>query len=208
MDYPKKILPNPNYKLIDCDLSAHFVIRYTNTNDIDEIWDSTLNRVKEESICQQRDHIHDLSMSLLGVFTPDNIFIDFTEEGSPKYMAYCNPDAAVETPIYGADFITNPNRHYWWVSISKLHNVKFAYTRSDEPYEATCYVRHTPMLWNFWHFSLRWDTDLGSLENLDVKTKSKVAKRIGQAARVLIAHYASIQPPAFQLLDQNCYTKN
>ncbi len=208
MEYPLEILPKLGYKLIDCDLSNHFLIRFTNTNDLSEIWDTTVNRIKDQHICPQGDHIYDLSMSLLGIYTPRNIFIELTQAGSKKFGCYCAPDEVVGPPIFQTEFNINGNRHYWWISVARLHNVKFSYTRSGEPREATCYVRHTPMRWNYWHFSLRWNTDLGELENIEEKLRKKVAKRIGYAARVIISQSASINPPTFHVLAEACYKKN
>ena len=208
MDYPQEILPNPNYKFIDCALPTHFVIRHTNTSDKNQIWDSETNRIVLQHICSPEERIDDLSMSLLGIYTPDHIFLEFTDEGNVKFMEYCDPDIDPETPVFEKEFNTNENRRFWWMPISKVHNVQFNYTRSNEPYLATCMVRHTPMLWNYWHFSLRWSTDLGELENLEERQRKKVAKRIGHAARVSISHFASIDPPIFEPLESSCFTKN
>lgn len=208
MDYPQEILPNPDYKFIDCDLSAHLVIRFTNTSDKNQIWDFETNRIVFQHICSPEDRIDDLSMSLLGNYTTDHIFLEFTNEGKSKFMEYCEPDIEPDTPIFETDFNTDSNRHFWWIPISKIHNIQFDYTRSNEPYLATCKVQHTPMRWNYWHFSLRWSTDLGELENLEEKQRKKVAKRIGHAARVSIAHFASIENPTPAFLDSKCFRKN
>ncbi len=208
MEYPPQILPNPNYKLIDCDLSGHFVIRFINSNLLEEFWDSEVDRIRIEFICRQSDHIDDLSLSLLGIFSINHIYLDFTEEGKQKYMRYCDPDALVAPPVYPNDFAINQNRHYWWISIPQLNNVRFQYTRSNKPEVATCLVQHTPMLWNFWHFSLRWETEFGKLESLDARERRKAAQRIGHAARVTIAHYASIENPVYTTLEESCFNKN
>src|SRR5690606_34460022 len=113
MDYPKEILPNPNYKIIDCDLSNHFVIRFTNTSDKEKLWDSEANAVIIQHICSPDERIDDLSMSLLGIYTPAHIFIELTEEGKAKFNAECAPDADVPVPVFTKEFIRNNNRHYW-----------------------------------------------------------------------------------------------
>lgn len=195
MDYPQEILPNPDYKLIDCDLNDHFLIRFTNTNNINEIWDSETNTVSYQQICSPGERIDDLSMSLLDVYKVAHIFLDFTPAGREKYMFYCSPDDAVGTPVYATDFFTNNNRHYWCVPINQLHNREFKYEQDNLPLTATCIVTHKPMRWNFWHFSLRWKLDLELLEDMPDKTRKKIAKKIGQAVRVTIAHFAIIHEP-------------
>lgn len=208
MDYPKEILPNPSYKIINCDLSNHYVIRFTNTKDKEQLWDSETNSIIIQHICSPEEKIDDLSMSLLGIYTPAHIFIDFTVEGKAKFNTECAPDVEPQVPVFEKEFIKNVDRHYWWIPVSKVHNIQFNYTRSNEPYSAKCTVRHTPMLWNYWHFSLRWSTDLGDLENIQGKQRKNVAKRIGHSARVTIAHFASIEIPLFEPLPDNCFTKN
>jgi hypothetical protein len=208
MNYPLEILPDPTYKLIDCDLADHIIIRFTNTKDVAEILDPVTKTIKTEFVCSQSDHINDLSMSLLGIFKPDHVCVDFTKQGIDKYMHYCPPDVIVDPPVFETEFKINKDRYYWWIPVAKLHKVKFPYTRSGEPYDTTCYVCHTPMLWNFWHFSLRWHTELGKLEDLDEKLRNKVSRRIGQAVRVLIAQNASIEKTAFKPIKDECFVKS
>jgi hypothetical protein len=89
-----------------------------------------------------------------------------------------------------------------------LNIVSFSYTQNNDPFTAVCFVAHTPMKWNYWHFSLQWNTDLGPLENFGEKKRKNVAKRIGQSVRVLISHFAMIEIPVHPPLQKNCYCKN
>ena len=207
MDYPEEILPNPNYKRIDCDLSNYFVVRFFNTNHISEILDPETNKVVIQHICSGSEKIEDLSMSLLGIYKPEHIFLDFTSQGKSKFMSYCEPDVNPTVPIFEDDYLLNKDRHFWWIPINSIHKRKVEYTSKEEPYVATCFVCHTPMLWNYWHFSLRWSTELKPLDKMDVKLKNKVAKRIGHSARVLISHFASIEDPDLTPLPSACYFK-
>jgi hypothetical protein len=207
MKYPLEILPNPNYKVIDNDLEGHYLIRYTNTNDKGEIWNEEINAVNFRQICSPEDHIEDLSTSLLGIYQPHHVFIEFTKDGKAHYMYYCAPDEQVEPPTFEKDYISNPNRHFWCVPIAKLNNRTFTYNRENNEFNATCLVKHTPMKWNYWHFSLRWKTDAGFLENLEERERKKVAKKIGQSARVSIAHFAIITKPQHPHLSSEYYCK-
>ncbi len=114
------------------------------------------------------------------------------------------PDEEVETPVHEVDFIINNNRHYWCAPINRLHKREFKYERDNLPLTATCFVKHTPMKWNFWHFSLHWELQTGELlENMTEKEKKKIARNLGQAVRVTIAHFAVIQEPEHPILPQN-----
>ena len=208
MEYPSELLPRANYKIIDCELNDYYLIRFTLTADINEIWDNELKAVKNSHICSPNERIDDLSMSLLGVYNRQHIFLDFTEQGKQQFMHYCEPDEEVETPEHVKHFFSNPNRHFWCAPIRKLHNVDFDYTRNNESCVATCIVKHTPMRWNFWHFSLRWTINSGSLDDLEEKPRKKIARRIGHAARVVIAQFASIKIPHHPVLPDPCYCKN
>ena len=68
MNYPIRILPNKTYKSIECDLSSHYLIRFTSTKDITKIRDPETGFIKQDHICQPRKRASDLSTSLLGVF--------------------------------------------------------------------------------------------------------------------------------------------
>jgi hypothetical protein len=68
MNFPIEILPRPNYKYIDCDLSNPALARFINIINIDEIIDPATGYVKQAYICSPREHCSDLSTNLLGIF--------------------------------------------------------------------------------------------------------------------------------------------
>jgi hypothetical protein len=189
MNYPVEILPNPAFKIIDCELSDHFLIRFFNCNDVNDITNPETGQIKIQHICSPAEKIDDLSLSLLGIYRPEHITLNFTVAGKEKYMHYCKPDEAVDVPVFDTEFNHSSGRFFWCANIKKLNNRTFDYTRGHDPFIATCLVKHTPMKWNYWHFSLRWSTDLGLLDNLDERQRKNIAKRIGQAVRVTISHF-------------------
>lgn len=73
MRYPSEILPNANYKLINCDLSSFYLIRFTHSNIRSDIFDDTVNQVRQTQIVDPSKGMDDLSTNLLGIFTPDHI---------------------------------------------------------------------------------------------------------------------------------------
>jgi hypothetical protein len=204
MLYPAEILPQPNYKLIDCDLSAFFLIRLTNSNDLSDIIDLETGNVKLKYICSPEERIDDLSFSLFGIYNNRHITLQFTTQGKEKYMHYCAANETVEAPVFPDEFNKDAITLFWTVPINMLNNVTFDYTRSNNPYTTICLVRHTPMLWNFWHFSLRWSV----LEELHGNERRNIAKRIGHSARATISHFAKIVTPLNQVLPANCYNQN
>jgi hypothetical protein len=207
MNYPTEILPNKNYKLIDCDLSAHFLMRLIETTDAAEIFDLITGKILIHQICSPTERIDDFSTSMHGIYNESHIRLNFTSEGKKKFMSYCEPDKEGEIPVFGTHFTNDANRSFWFVMINQLHNKKFDYTRNNDPFIAICSVHHTPARWNYWHFSLRWETDLGPLDNLEGKQRKNVAKRIGHSLRVIISHFASFGNPPHIHLNKSCYQK-
>lgn len=204
MNYPIRILPNINYKSISCDLSRHYLVRFTPHKDI---LDQGTGLIKQEFVCNQREHAADLSVSLLGVFEIEHIKIELTEIGKSKYGTYCTPDETVEVPIFEQDFKRNDDRHFWAVLVENIMESKIDYTGSEDPFTAECVIEHSPMKWNFWHFSIRWKIEDGYWHEFPDGKKRKVAKRIGHDVRATIAKFAQISEPYYEELDKAHYTK-
>jgi hypothetical protein len=208
MEYPKEILPNTEYKTIDCNIADKFLLRLTTTNKIEEIIDQETGKISIQQICSPTERIDDLSLSLYGVYNTTHISLEFTQEGKQKYMHYCAPDEPVDLPVFEEDFHNDAQRLCWCAEIRKLDNIPFPFTMGEDPFTATCQVVHTPMRWNYWHFSLRWRTDAGDLEDMDDKQRKKVFRRIGHSVRTIISHFASLELPALSELPKECYCKN
>src|SRR6185312_10144286 len=134
-----------------------------------------------------------------GVFTAQHNNLIFTEEGKSKYMQYCQPNEGVQPPVDVIDFSTAINRGCWYIRIDKLNRKSFEYKQNNDTLLATSRVQHTPMKWNFWHFSLRWDLNSGPIEELEEREQRKIAQKIGHSARVLISHHATMVLPAHQI---------
>lgn len=107
MNYPLEILPNENYKLIDCDLSDHYLLRITDTSDLNEIIDTETGYVSIKYICSPGEHIVDFSTNLLGIYNAEHIYLDFTAEGKDRYMHYCDPSEKVDPPQKERDYRRN-----------------------------------------------------------------------------------------------------
>lgn len=210
MNYPIKILPNADYKIITCDLSEHYLIRHTDTNNIDEIVDNETGFIKQDQVCSPKAQAQDLSTSLLGVFEIPFIKIELTPTGKEKYIDYCAPNAIVDTPIYNEDFTLNEQRHYWVLPIKHINNQNVNYENANKPFTARCVVCHTPAKWNFWHFSIRWFVISENCMWHDLpenEKKKNWAGRLAFEARVAIAKNGKIMEPNYFELPAECYTK-
>ena len=205
MNFPSKILPNSSYKYINCDLSDHYLIRSTKAGNISEILDPITGFIKQEHICSPTHQVADLSTSLLGIFEISHIQIQLTSNGKTEYNHYCEPNIDVEVPIYQDHFEIDSDKFYWVVLIRNLNNVLVDYTKSNLPFTAECVVMHTPMKWNYWHFSIRWQTDEGFAHSLSDKERKKLLGRLGQEARSHIAMFATIKEPNYFELDPSEY---
>lgn len=208
MAYPTEILPAPGYKIIDCDLSDHFLIRIVYLKDGQPITDPETGKIRLECICSPKEQIIDFSCSLLGIYEPEHISIDLTEEGKHKYNHYCPPNAEVDAPKLDVDYTNEGNRTMWCVPIRKLHNRLFDYQKGEDLFNTTCYVVHTPMLWNFWHFSLHW------LVGDDIVTKREqvnrsTAQKIGHSVRVMLSQFLKEGVPLeYPIIIRECFSDN
>jgi hypothetical protein len=202
MIYPELILPNPACKIIDGDLSEYFLIRY-----VDNVSGTLPEPILEEHICTPRDKIEDLSTSLLGIFVTEYIHLTFTKESFPIFMQYCAPDYSASIPVFEKDFYSKKDRTCWYIQIGQIHGKDFPYKSGENDLVAVCNVIHTPMIWNYWHFSVRWSVDGIFLNDMDTKQKEKIARKIGFAARVLFSKFAVTREPEFTVMENYRYYK-
>lgn len=200
--YPLVLLPKPGYKKITCSLGNYYLVRHTDTNNIQELINAETGLLKVEAICTPREHIDDLSTSLLGVYNFEHLPIELSYQGKCDYAHYCNPDDVVATPIFETHFTLNDNRGCWTVLIRDIENAVADFTMgaNRDKFKAECRVLHTPMKWNYWHFSVRWyllEREVYLYELQDEKEKGKIKKKLGNEARALIAQYAKVEQPSY-----------
>jgi hypothetical protein len=207
MLYPVEILPQTIYKKIDCDLTEQYLIRHTETNCIEEIWDSESNCLNSKCISLQSKQIVDISTSLLSLFKGSYTKIELTDGGKGKYNDYCNPYDSVEVPIYEDDFVLNHNRCYWTILIEKINGKVVNYQKGTDVLNATCFVVHTPTKWNVWHFSIRWNTHLGFIHEDPASQKQGWVRRLAHSATVLIQESAMIGEPILKQIDEKCFKR-
>ena len=199
MDYPLTLLPKENHKLIDCDLSGCCLIRHSHLSNADLL--DNLGLLKNEVI-QSKD-LPDFSTSLFGIFTLDDIKIKVT---NGLYQCYCEPNCIVDTPIFEDDFECDANRGHWSILFDSIHNQEIEY--EDQTLSAICHINHTPMKWNFWHFSVNWyinDIDAYWHDNPDYQTPA-IRRKLASEARSLIKKFGKAEVMSDKKINENCYT--
>lgn len=205
MNYPQELLPQPGLKLIDCSIEEQYLLRFVQNQD--DILDPDTGKIKVEQICHPSEQIYDLSLVLLGVYNDKHIPIELTKVGKQNYAGYCAPDSEiVPSPTFNTDFVINDDRRFWVCRASDLVNKPAMYNRNNVAHTATSYIKHTPARWNFWHYSLLWQSSEGDLDTFDEKERGKVVQKLKHAARTAISNLnATINFPETTPLPPNCF---
>lgn len=209
MDFPTELLPKENYKTIDCDISKCILVRIVKIIEEFPLINPDTGNIQLKYIADPTKQIADYSTNLLGVFEMQHLDIALTENGKLKYNHYCNPNEIVDTPIFQTDFDNNKVEKYFTLLISELNNYEIPYENGNEKYKGVCSIEHTPMKWNFWHFSIRWknvDKEYLHLQN-ENKLKRGWARQLSSAAKSLIVQFARLNEPNYFVIPKNCYTK-
>ncbi len=206
MQYPARILPQPSFRRINDiqQLHNHHLIHFTETKDNK----GADNKIREDLIVRQTDHLRDFSNSLLGTFELEDIYLELTKG---EFRNYFNGDwlegsDLERVPRFNKDFALNTNRGYFFLSISECHNYEVRYSDGSNV-NPICKVLHTPTNSNFWHVSLRWfnnEVDISQLE--ERQRRRPEIKRILTAAKAFIQEKGKFNIPVYQSVDRSIYT--
>lgn len=200
-EYPQKLLPQPKYKLIDCNLDKYHLVRHFEIKDSDDAIEIGTNIIKSKYICTPKENMRDLSTNLVGRFKLKYLKIELTPQGRESYGIYCAPDTKVALPLYERDYVLNNNRDKWFLSIKDIANIEVDYNVGSDYFKAKCEITHTPMRWNYWHFSIRWllkNTDYW--HDLDPKNKKKWISRLAFTSRSHIQKLAFLKKPDIKII--------
>lgn len=202
MNYPDYLLPNNNYKYIQSNVDDLCLIRHSHLPQ-DELVDEDTGRLKNKVIAMGAEKIlPDYSISLYGIFRTKDIEIKIT---NTDYLVYCDPRLNVEAPVYNIDFSLEKNRGYWSIIIGDVNNKIITY--DDNSLEARCVVTHTPMKWNYWHFSINWylyNIEGYWHENKDTLSKS-IRRKLGTEARSLLKEYSNPGIMSDKIIEEESY---
>ncbi len=173
--FPDRLLPKKNYKKIPVKtlLNEGVLLRHTEGKDIINPEDGL---VKAEKIASPTKRMTDLSTNLIGVFLPEDRYIKIEREAKNGYfLRLWEEGTEVITPQFPEDFIIDENRGYFLLKIKDLHNKALEFEYNGEKLKGICKIIHTPMNWNFWHFSIHWllegKGDLDALPKINKRQK-------------------------------------
>jgi hypothetical protein len=201
MNYPAKLLPQSDYKKIKWanDLCQLFLLRYTPTQDL---LDDT-NKVKEEYIVKQTDHLRDLSTNLLGEFSIEDNKIEVINK---DFFCEWNEGDNTSEPVYNVDFVINEKRGCFYWNIGEIILLQFSHTDhiDNNDYLLNFKVVHTPVKCNFWHFSIRvFSENQKEISTLTIRDKLK--KTLWRKAKEQLRECAISKTPDFSKLDPKHY---
>lgn len=187
MNYPLHLLPCVNHKKIDTDLNAYFLIREIK-NPSEDIIDEQTGLIQERFIAEPTKRVVDYSTSLFGLFRVDDLKIELTSIGKEIYAKNCEPYHSVENlPIYNEHFYIKEHVDYFFLKIEALNDFNIIYDDTGIKKTGKCIIEHTPFIWNYWHFSLNWSKEDGTiLPNIDKELRRSPERSICSVAKKLI----------------------
>ena len=214
--YPTEILPSLNKTHIACDLSDCLLIRHYELDEKIELISKIDHFIDQKYISNPSSRIVDLSTNLLGVFKEEHCRIEIIGNKREYFNKECNPYEEVHHPKYKKDFIIKNNKKYWYIKIGNIQDKPLEYINSNPKaikFKALCKVIHTPMRWNFWHFSVRWHvtndgTNYFYLNEKDQNIQKKYSKKISHNSRDIIARNILLEKSEdYKIIEEQYFTK-
>lgn len=193
MLYPERLLPQAHFQTISHDLRAMegYLIRHTEHTDIR---DPATGHLLPSCVAPQTDHLHDLSTSLLGIFTPPDIEYQLTGERKPYFANLWTPGETVPAPVFGQDFVRRPERGFFVLRAADISGQVVPYNAgAQDNLTAVCCLIHTPVRANFWHFSIRWFNAEGDV----LLQHGNWKRRLLTACKALICQFACFDTPGY-----------
>ncbi|NUQ24842.1 MAG: hypothetical protein HUU34_12895 [Saprospiraceae bacterium] len=190
MNYPGHLLPKPDYCCIPWmkELQGYFLLRSAPSSDL---LDAETGMVRARFILgdnQSREILKDYSTNLLGIFTPDDAAIKLTNNGRKAYLVGLWSEGEEVTPPVEDDFEVLQDFGFFFYPIGVIHEFPQPLDIASKPQytEARCYICHTPVRSNFWHFSVRWK--VGQADAADVLTTKELKGLMSMVKAFLIEH--------------------
>ncbi|WP_163444738.1 hypothetical protein [Flavobacterium columnare] len=199
--------------MIEIDLSDYYLIRHFDYKDNSIEIHNAFGQIEDKFLFEPTANFGDLSCSLLGVFTQNDIFVELTKEGKMDFADYCNGNFAVSIPefLYHFNFIQGDEfRKFWTIKIGNINNVEKIFEEANTGIQRIikCEVLHTPAKWNFWHLSIRWLFEDGEYYYQKRKRKAITdgnIKRVAAAVRVLLKENAKDERPEYDVIQEVDY---
>ncbi len=203
MDYPFHLLPQRNYKIIPYEawMNAYHLLHHTRDKDL---LDPETNLLKLDYIVINTDHLKDFSTNLLGIFTPKDCYWSIKKQRSDEYFGKSWEEGEeVASPLFD-DFEYHDERGLFYLKIENFAR-KEVRSRSEDEITVICDVLHTPVRFNFWHFSLRWRNETG--EHIHELKANRIRNFFKSVIRKFIQDNAVLETPDFYNIPPDKYQK-
>lgn len=202
MTYPIKLLPKTNRKSITTGIEEKCLIRHFIPDNEQGVVDD-LGLLKDYVIASGGEkQLPDLSTSLFGVFTDNDIIFNVV---NTSLNEPCEPNHNSRTPIFEEDFVITENRSYWSILIDKINNQPVEYDGID--FKATCSVKHTPTISNFWHFSINWfiNSEDKHWDAHDKTISTSTKRKLKKETRDFLKLYAKQEVLSHSIIEEEHY---
>lgn len=161
------------------------------------------NELPLYAICSPKENIVDLSTSLLGIFIKKHFKFSINKNGDSN--GYLKPwdesQKQVKRPQFKDHFDIREDFACWSVSVESLKNLIVDFTtgtgNTETSHEVKCIVKHTPIVSNYWHFSIQWllnGEEISSLEEKGKITRGWI-RQMSHASRTAFKIHAKIYCP-------------
>ena len=207
MQYPLRLLPQPDYKLIELApwLKDYYLVRHTPDRDLD---DPETGLLKIDYIVPEhgKSQMKDFSTNLLGAFTTDDCFWKIEGENKAYYLfELWSPGEVVTEPVWQKDFQRDESRGMFFLRIGDILDQEVPYNiGGKDNFTAICKVKHTPNRANFWHFSIRWFNLDGDI--YPDQRGNWIDRMLKTAIRTVIREHAKFDAPEANPVLESYYT--
>lgn len=196
MVYPEHLLPKSAYCCIPwrSELHGHYLLRSTSSSDI---WDTETGSVRGRYVLelnQSRENLKDYSTNLWGIFATTDAAIKLTKSERKAYLIESWSEGEIVDPPAPGEFDVLEDYGFFFYQIGVIHGFPHPLDLLAKPQyiEARCYVCHTPVRSNFWHFSVRWK--IGQNDVAEVLSKNEM-KGLMSFVRAFLIENAIIELP-------------
>jgi hypothetical protein len=215
-NYPIDILPSKDKKLIESNIGNCLIFRHFLEKQEIPVIDAETNYINQLYLVHPTSNLMDLSTNLFGIFTHKEGRIKIIGNDAAEFNTYCQADFDALIPVLGVDYIEE-NRLFWHILVGDVEKIVVEYpslNKDSKSFTAKCLVMHTPMKWNYWHFSLRWwINEEGStpffLHSIEAKRQRKYIKKIATETRSILAKCSKLHKDvSHRTIEDYEYLKN
>lgn len=198
-EYPLHILPSEDKKIINSNVDDCVIFRHFQEIPNFPVIDPNTNYINQRYLIHPSSNIIDLSTNLFGLFTHKEGEIKIIGDNLKYFNQYCKPNIKAKIPVHKKDYI-HEERQFWHVLIGDIQKIIVDYpspNKNSTAFTAKCCVLHTPMKWNYWHYSVRWrifqEEQEFYLDQIDEKKQRRYIKKIASETRSVLIKNISLK---------------